>query len=185
MAGNTANALLFLINTLFGLYLAIVLLRINLQLVRADFFNPLAQFIWQATQPLLHIPSRYIPRWRHLDIAALLLLFVIAFINIRLDIAIMGWAVGIGPSLFLTVLKLLVLALNLYTFTILAQAVMSWLGPNVHGPASALLWNINEPLLRPVRRYIPPLGGIDLSPLLIILGLQVIARLIPLHYVFR
>lgn len=185
MGGNAANALLFLLNTLFGLYLAIVLLRIHLQLVRADFFNPLAQFIWQATQPLLQWPSRYVPRWRHLDIAALLLLYVIAFINIRLDIAIMGWSVSIGPSLYIAVLKLLILALNLYTFTILAQAIMSWLGPNVHGPATALLWNINEPFLRPVRRYLPPLGGIDLTPLLVILGLQVVARLIPLHYAFR
>ena len=185
MAGNTANALLFLVNTLFGLYLAIVLLRISLQLVRADFFNPLAQFIWQATQPLLQYPARYIPRWRHLDITALIFLYLIAFINIRLDVLIMGWSLGIIPSLYIAVLKLMILTLNLYSFTVLAQALLSWLGPNTHGPASALLWNINEPLMRPVRRYIPPIGGLDLSPLVVILGLQVVARLIPLHYAFR
>ena len=185
MAGNTTNALLFLINTLFTLYMAVVLLRITLQLVKADFFNPLAQFIWKSTQPLLQYPARYIPRWRHLDIAALLLLFLLAFINIRVDALIMGWTLGILPSLYISILKLLILGLNLFSFTVLLQALMSWLGPNVHGPANALLWNINEPLLRPVRRFIPPIGGLDLSPLIVILGLQVLARLIPLHYAFR
>lgn len=185
MSGNVGNALLFLTNSLFGLYLSIVMLRIGLQLVNADFFNPLAQFIWRATQPLLQLPARYIPRWRKLDVTALLFLWLLAFINIRLDIAILGWSIGIAPSIYIALLKLFVLGLNLYSFCILAQAIMSWVGPNAHGPANSLLWSINEPILRPVRRYIPPIGGMDLSPLVVILSLQVVARLIPLHYLLR
>jgi YggT family protein len=185
MSGNVDNALLFLVNSLFGVYLAILILRIALQLVHADFFNPLAQFIWRATQPVLQYPARYIPRWRNLDVAALLFLWLLAFINIRLDVTILGWSIGIAPSIYIAILKLFVLSLNLYSFCILAQAIMSWVGPNAHGPANSLLWSINEPILRPVRRYIPPLGGIDISPLIVILSLQVLARLIPLHYLLR
>ncbi len=185
MTGNVDNALLFLINSLFGLYLAVLMLRIALQLVRADFYNPLAQFIWQVTQPLLQYPAKYIPRWRNLDIAALLFLWVLAFINICIDIAILGWSMNILASLYIAILKLIILALNLYSFCILAQAIMSWVGPNARSPVNSLLWSLNEPILRPVRRAIPPLGGIDISPLIVILGLQVLARLIPLHYLLR
>lgn len=185
MSSNVDSALLFLINTLFSLYLAVLVLRITLQLVRADFYNPLAQFIWQITQPILQWPARYIPRWRNLDTSALLLLWLLAFINIRLDVAILDWSVGIAPSMYIAVLKLIILTLNLFSFCILAQAILSWVGPGAHGPATSMLWSINEPLLRPVRRYIPPLGGIDISPLVVILGLQVLARLIPLHYLLR
>lgn len=187
MNGNVDNALLFLINSLFGLYLAVLILRISLQLVRADFYNPLAQFIWQVTQPLLQFPARYIPRWRNLDITALLFLWLLAIINIWLDIAILGWGSRVNAAHFVVwpVFKLIILALNLFSFCILAQAILSWVGPGAHGPASSLLWSINEPFLRPVRRYIPPLGGLDISPLIVILGLQVLARLIPLHYLLR
>ena len=185
MTGNGVSALLFLINSLFGLYLAILMLRVGLQLVRADFFNPLAQFIWQSTQPILQWPSRYIPRWRNVDITALLFLWLLAFINIRLDVAILDWSIGIGPSIYIALLKLFSLGLNLYSFCILAQAIMSWVGPNTRNPANTLLWSINEPILRPVRRYLPPLGGMDISPLLVILALQVIVRLIPLHPFLR
>jgi YggT family protein len=83
------------------------------------------------------------------------------------------------------VLKLLVLTVNLYTFTIFIQAIMSWLGPGVRNPASNILWSMNEPLLRPARRLIPPLSGLDLSPLVVILLLQVLNRLLPLPGAFR
>lgn len=185
MSGNVGNALLFLTNTLFGLYMAILILRITLQLVKADFYNPLAQFIWQMTQPLLQWPARYLPRWRNLDTTALLLLWILAFINIRLDISILNWNAGIGSSLLFSVFKVMVLTLNLFSFTLLAQAVLSWVGPGAHGPASSLLWSVNEPLLRPVRQYLQPIGGIDISPLILILSLQVVSRLIPLHYLLR
>ena len=185
MNGNVDNALLFLINTLFGLYLAILMLRVWLQVVRADFYNPLAQFIWRVTHPILQYPARYIPRWRNVDIAALLFMWLLATINIFIDVTILDWSTNILACLYIALLKLAILGLNLYSFCILAQAIMSWMNPGTPSPVNSLLWSINEPILRPVRKTIPPVAGIDFSPLVVILALQVVARLIPLHYLLR
>jgi len=78
-----------------------------------------------------------------------------------------------------------VVVCNFYFFTILIQALMSWISPGQHSPATSILWTINEPLLRPVRNVVPPIAGLDLSPLVIIIGLQVISRLLPLPGLFR
>ena len=93
--------------------------------------------------------------------------------------------VGVGSALLYTVLKLLVMLLALYTFTLFVQAILSWVGPGTQNPAATVLWSINEPLLRPVRNIIPPIGGLDLSPLAVIIALQVLSRLVPLPGVLR
>ena len=99
------------------------------------------------------------------------------------------WLVGVGlaplSSLFYAALKILVLAANLYTVTLTFQAILSWFGPGVNNPASNILWSMNEPLLRPIRRLIPSIGGLDLSPLFAIIALQVVVMLIPLPTIFR
>ncbi len=179
MTSNVDNALLFLLNTLFGLYNAALLLRVLLQWLRTDFYNPLVQFIWQITQPPMDL-LKFIPRWRRLDIAALLLAWILTLINLQLALSIAGYKAGLGILLLSSILNLVVLLINIYTVTILVQALMSWISQGVHTPATALLWSLNEPLLRPVRQYLPPIGGLDLSPLFVILALQVVRRLIPL-----
>lgn len=181
---NTGSALLFLVDTLFQLYLAIVLLRIVLQLVRADFYNPLAQFIWRATQPVVYL-QRAIPYWQRLDSAALLLAWLLACVNVWAVVALSGFSTNPANYLLFGALKLVVLALNLYSLCIFVQVLISWLGPGAHSPATSMLWSITEPLLRPVRRYLPPLGGLDFSPLLVLLALQVVVRLIPLPVLLR
>jgi len=184
---NANNALLFLVDTLFALYIVVVLLRVLLQLSRADFFNPVSQFVWQVTQPVVGPMSQVIPRWRQLDIAALVFAFVLCFINIQIDLYLVPLNMAQQPvaSLWWAVLKVLVLLCNLYFFTILIQVLFSWLAPGTHTPATAVLWSLNEPLLRPIRQYIPPIGGLDISPLVVIIGLQVISRLLPLPGLFR
>lgn len=182
MTGNTGNALLFLLNTLFGLYNAVLLLRVLLQWVRADFYNPLAQFIWHITQPPLDL-LRFIPRWRRIDIACVLLAWVLTLINLQLALSILGLKAGVGVLLLASLLNLVVLLINIYTITILVQAVLSWVGQGSYSPASSLLWSLNEPLLRPIRQFLPPISGLDLSPLFVIILLQVVRRLIPLSLV--
>lgn len=179
MANQTYDALLFLLNTLFGLYCAALLLRVILQWVRADFYNPLAQFIWQITHPPLDT-LKFIPRWRNLDIAALLLAWVLVLINLQLALSLSGANVSFGSVLANSVMNLMVLVLNIFTISIFVQAIMSWVNQGAHSPASSLLWSLNEPLLRPVRNFLPPIGGLDLSPLFVILALQVVRRLIPI-----
>lgn len=185
MQSNVDNATLFLVNTLFSLYCYALILRIALQLVRADFHNPLSQFVWRITNPPVAPLRRVVPRWQQLDVPAILVGLVVVLVNLLLALAILNVSAGPLLLLWLALLKLIVLTINLLTFTILIQAVMSWFGASMHSPAASLLWNINEPMLRPIRRLIPPIGGLDLSPLFVIIALQVISRLIPLSYALR
>lgn len=187
MYGNANDALKFLIDTLFALYIIVVLLRILLRFARADFFNPISQFVWQVTQPPVGLMSRAIPNWGRLDIAAALFVLVLCFLNIQIDLWLYSSEVRINPLMpfFWAPLKAVVLLCNLYFFTILVQVLVSWLSPGTHSPATAVLWTLNEPLLRPVRQYIPPIGGLDISPLVVIIALQVFSRLLPLPGLFR
>lgn len=170
------NPLPFLINTLLGLYLCALLLRTALQFTRADFYNPLAQFIWMITQKPVELLQRVIPYWKRVDVAALVLAYVVAAINVWLILALADLSVNPIYLLLLAFLKLLLVTLHLYAFCIFVQALLSWLGPGMHSPASSLLWSITEPLLRPVRQFLPPIGGLDFSPLLVLLVLMVLAR---------
>lgn len=185
MTSNIDNAGLFLVNTLFSLYAYILLLRVLLQWNRADFYNPLAQFVWKVTNPPTQVLRQVIPRYKQLDIPALVIFSLVVLLNMIIDLVILDVSAGVIGLLAITLMKMLVLAINLMTFCILVQAVMSWFGSSMHSPASSLLFVINEPLLRPARRLIPPIGGLDLSPLVVILILQVINRLIPLSYALR
>jgi len=185
MGANTSNALFYLISTLFEVYLWIVMLRMMLQIVRADFYNPISQLVWQLTQPLVR-PLQYVfPKWRQYDSAAAVVLVVIAVVYVFVATAVVGYSVGILGAVWYALLKLIVLVLNLYTFALVVQAILSWVGPGVNNPAGSILWSINEPLLRPVRRVIPPFSGLDLSPLVVIVALQFLKLLIPLPGIFR
>jgi YggT family protein len=185
MSANTSNALFYLVTTLFEVYLWIVMLRIILQFVRADFYNPISQLIWQLTQPIVRPLQKIFPKLRQLDTAALLLLLTVAIVYVFVAAAVLGLGIGAPEALWYALLKLIVLLLNLYTFALVIQAILSWVGPGVNNPAGSILWSINEPLLRPVRRVIPPFSGLDLSPLVVIVALQFVKLLIPLPGIFR
>ena len=184
MNGNLAAAILFLVNTLFGLYAMVVLLRFLLQLVRADFYNPLSQFVVKATNPLLRPLRRAIPGAFGIDFAALLLFYLVALVTVALLAAIAGISLPVMWLLGYAFLKCILLVLHLYFFTILVQAILSWFSPG-WSPVAVTLHTLNAPLLRPFRKIIPPLGGIDLSPLFAIILLQFLTFLVPLPYPLR
>lgn len=185
MGANAANALLFLVTTLFDLVLWIYLLRILLQLCRADFYNPISQAIFKATRFPTDWLRPYLPSVRNVNLAAALALAVLAVVYIYVVTSMLGFSINAGSALWYASLKLVGLTINLYTLTLFVQAIMSWLGPGVNNPASNILWSLNEPLLRPVRRILPTMGGLDLAPLVVILLLQVANRLLPLPGAFR
>ncbi|TJY59373.1 YggT family protein [Sinimarinibacterium sp. CAU 1509] len=185
MGANASNAALFLLTTLFDLVLWLFMLRIILQWVRADFYNPISQGIWRATRYPTDWLRGVIPAVGKLNTGAALVVLAIALIYVYSVTGLLGFGVSVLSAVWFAILKTGVLAVNLYTFTLFVQAIMSWLGPGVNNPASNILWSINEPLLRPVRRIIPPLSGLDLSPLAVILLLQVLNRLLPLPGIFR
>ena len=185
MGANVNNALFFLVSTLFDLYLWLMILRVLLQVVRADFYNPISQFVWQVTQLPVKPLAAIIPRWRRLDLAAMLLGYLIAIVYLYVVMSMLGIRVDGIYILWLAFLKLITLTLKLYTFTVFVQAILSWFGPGTQNPAGSILWSLNEPLLRPIRRAIPALGGLDLTPLIAIIVLQVLILLVPLAPVLR
>ena len=179
MTFNTGNALVFLVDVVFGLYIGVLLLRYILQVVQADFYNPLSQFVWQVTNPPVIPLQRIIPRWQRHDFAALVIAYLLSAVNVRLDLALSGFGLAVPDLLVWALVKLIILTCNLYFFSILIQAIMSWVSPGMPTPAQAVLWSINEPLLRPVRSVLPPVAGLDLSPIVVLIALQLLVRLLP------
>jgi len=167
-------ALIYIIDVMLGLYATAVLLRFLLQWTRASFYNPLAQAIVRLTNPLLLPLRRLIPGWRGLDLAALLLTFLIQLLNVAIVCWLLDFPLAAGPLLWWTLLRIIYLLIMLFTFTILIEAVLSWLSQARAGPGANLLWSINAPILRPLRRHIPPVAGLDFSPLIALVALQAI-----------
>lgn len=172
------NAGQFLVNTAFGLYILVVMLRFLLQLVRADFYNPLSQFIVKATRPVLHPMRRVIPGLAGVDTAALVLMLLLQMLQIALTLGMAGHSLGLLALLLLSVAELASMALKVFLFAIIIQVVISWVNPGAYNPVTSLLYSLTEPLLAPARRLIPPISGLDLSPLVVLVLLQLTSMLI-------
>ncbi|MEJ2590639.1 MAG: YggT family protein [Candidatus Thiodiazotropha sp.] len=172
------NPLVFLIQTLFGVYILAVLLRFLLQTVRADFYNPISQFLVKATNPPLKILRRLIPGFGGIDIASLVLAWALQALELLLVLTITSGTVSlIGPLLW-AIPNLVELVINIYLFAILIQVILSWVSPGNYNPASALIYSLTAPILRPAQRLLPPMGGLDLSPMLVMIGLVLLKMLL-------
>jgi len=178
MGGSyVGNAATFLIETLFGLYILIVMLRFLLQWARADFYNPISQFIVKATQAPLAPLRRVIPGIANLDLAAALLMFALKFIELWLITGLLGISPQIVGVAMMSIAELFGLLINVFLFSILIQVIISWVNPGMYNPVMGLLHTLNEPLLAPARRVIPPISGLDLSPIVVIIVLQLVSML--------
>jgi YggT family protein len=173
-----ANPLEFLVTTLFSLYILAVMLRFLLGAVRADFYNPVSQFLVRITNPLLIPMRKVIPSVGKYDTSALLLMLLLQVASIGLVVLLRGISVSFFTLLIAAVGELMMLVINVFMFAIVIQVVLSWVNPGNYNPVTALLYSITSPIMRPIQRIIPPLSGIDLSPLVAIIGLQVLRMLI-------
>jgi YggT family protein len=172
MGGYFGNAAVFLIQTAFGLYILAVLLRFLLQWVRADFYNPVSQFLVKITTPLLRPLRRAIPGFGGIDFASVVLMLALQLIELVLVTQLLGQPLSVGGLMVLAVAELLSLLIKVFLFSILIQVILSWVRPGDHSPVSLLLYQLNEPLLAPARRIIPTISGLDLSPILVLVLLQ-------------
>ena len=173
-----SNAGTFLVHTIFGLIMLVFMLRFIMQLVRADFHNPVSQFVVKVTNPVLRPLRRFIPGLFGMDLASVLVLVVLQVGELFLVAMILGVAIQPAGLVVMSIAELLDLALKVFLFSILIQVVLSWVNPHGHNPVAGLLYSITEPLLRPARRLLPAIGGFDLSPILVIVGLQLISMLV-------
>ena len=172
------NPLEFLITTLFSLYIMVVMLRFILGAVRADFYNPVSQFLVRVTNPLLIPMRKVIPSIRQYDTSALLLMLLLQLLSLTIIVMLRGVSVPFIYLLLAAIGELVVLAFNVFIFAIVIQVIISWVNPGTYNPVNALLHSITRPVLAPVQRLIPPVSGIDLSPLVALIGLQVLKMLV-------
>ncbi|GAB2994487.1 YggT family protein [Psychrosphaera aestuarii] len=161
----------FLINTLFDLYLMVAILRVWLQLVRADFYNPVSQFIVKATNPVLIPLRRVIPGIGGVDWAGVLLIFIVAFAKVTTLQLVFGESFPWIGLLIASLISVVKEVFSLLFWVTIIRAILSWISQG-YNPIEALLHQLTEPLLAPVRKVIPPLGGLDLSLLVFLIGLQ-------------
>ncbi|MBV2134111.1 YggT family protein [Pseudomonas sp. MAP12] len=174
------TAAIYVLQTLGSLYLLIVLLRFTLQLVRADFYNPLCQFAVKATKPLLNPLRKVIPGFGGLDLASLVLALLIQLLLMALTLLLMGYGIGgLLPQLLIwAVIGVTALLLKIFFFALIVSVILSWVAPGSYNPGAQLVNQICEPLLMPIRRLLPNLGGLDISPIFAFIALQLIDMLV-------
>ena len=186
MSGESylANAGIYLINIVFFIFILAVMLRFLLQTIRADFYNPICQTLITITNPALKPLRRWIPGFMGIDWPSIILMILLQTLEISL-IALLVSGHLPPPISFpvIIVSKLLFMLIYVYIFVIIIQAIISWIQPGSYSPFTVLLYQLSEPLVSPVRRYIPAAGGIDWSLLiiLILLNLALILLVAPLQ----
>lgn len=169
MPANFASALSFIVGSLAQLYLFVLILRLLLPWFRADFHNPIAQAILKVTSPLVIPLRRILPPVGRIDTATLVVAFIITYLTILVLLLIRGATASIGAIALSSVVYLILFTLRLFVFAIIVRVILSWLAPSGYNPAMAIIYSITDPLLRPFRRIIPPMGGFDLSPIFAII----------------
>ena len=172
------NPLLFLVDILFQLYATALLIRVLLQWVRADFYNPISQFIVKITNPPVKPLRKIIPGFGGIDIATLLLAVIVLAIKVMIVYQTLNPLV----ILLLSSGQALLLLLSIFLYSIIIQAVLSWVNPDPYNPVVSLLNSITFPVLKHFRRLIPPISGMDISPIFAIIALMFIQY--SLRYLF-
>ena len=172
------NALTFLVQVAFGLYIFILMLRVLLQVFRADYFNPLSQVVVKLTEPVLAPLRRVVPSVGRIEGGALIVLLAAQMIEYWLVLGVRGAEPSLSGLAVVSVAELLDLCTTVFFWAILIRVVLSWINPGLRHPASDIVYSLTEPVLEPARRLLPAMGGFDLSPILVLVGLQLVNLLL-------
>ena len=172
------RAIIFIIDTIASLVTLLLLLRFWLPWVGADFRNPMAQGILQATSPLINPLRRFIPAIGRIDTATVLLALVVQAIAVTIVLLLVGAPLSVRFILISSFFELVKLSLLMFTFAIFIRIILSWVSPGTYNPATAIIANLTDPILRPFRRLIPPVGGFDISPIFAIILLGALSILV-------
>ncbi len=177
------DPLVFLIDTLFSLYILAVALRFLLQWTQADFYNPISQFLVKITHPPLRIMRRFIPALGRIDSSSLVLALILQMIANFSILALKGLSISVVALVLLSFTDLIKMLLDIFVYAIFAAAILSWFAAGSYSSASSILYSLTEPLLNVCRRVLPDLGGVDLSPLVALVLLQLAKMMVlpPLH----
>jgi len=170
------NVGFFLISTLFTLYIGLIMVRFLLAANRASFYNPISQFIVQVTNPVLTPLRRVVPSIGKIDSAAILLMLALQLLQIILLLLLQGQGISFFPLLAVAVVKLLEMLIYIHIIALIVLAVLSWVNPGAYqmqNPLVGILHSITAPILRPLRKIIPSIGMVDMTPFAAIILLYV------------
>jgi YggT family protein len=173
--GALTEVLAYLLQTVLSLFLLVVMLRFLLQVVRADFYNPISQFLVKVTNPMILPLRKLVPGLWGLDMATLVLLVLVQVAGIAAMLLLNNVALP-NPLLLLlwAVIGIAGLVVNFYFFALLATIIISWVAPGSSNPAVYLLRQVTEPVMAPFRRLLPSMGGLDFSPILVFIGINIL-----------
>ncbi len=175
---NPTGAVNYLVSTIIDLYIAAILLRLLLQWVRADFYNPLCQFLVKVTNPVLVPARRIVPSVGRLDTASVAVMFLLELIQLVIISQLSEAGFELQFMLLFSLRKLLVTLLMTYFVLIIARVIVSWIGSQSRHPLIPLIYQLTEPVLRPFSKLVPPISGIDLSPLFALIALRFLLLLL-------
>jgi YggT family protein len=167
--GYFANAGQIVIQFVFVALVTLIVLRVLLQWVRANFYNPICQFVYKATNPVLMPLRKIIPAWRNLDIAGVVLAWLVTALKLVLLYATVGQTLGVLGLAVLALADLIDFVLLLYIVLVLARVVISFAGADSYHPIVPPILQLTEPVMKPFRRLIPNIGGLDFSPVIVLL----------------
>lgn len=174
-----SNAGVFLVSTLFGLYILAIMLRLILQMVRADFYNPVSRFLVKVTNPALKHLRRFVPGFAGIDMASVIVMLGLQMLQFYIITVLRNFpAPDILGLVLYSFVELVTLGFYVFLVSIFILAILSWINPGQYNPVNNLLHQITEPVLRPARRLLPPMSGLDLSPLLAMVGLWLVKLLL-------
>ena len=175
MGQSVGNAGVFLVMTLVNLYLFIVMLRFILQFSQADFYNPISQAIAKATSPLVNPLQKALKPVGRVSIATLVIAFFVKLVGIALVFIIAGQGVPPVVNLLLGSLTgVITTLLDIYFYALIGSIILSWVAPQSSHPGAMLIFQITEPVMSPVRNILPSMGGLDLSPIFVFIGINVL-----------
>jgi len=179
MSGNyVTDPVGFLVEILFGLLILAIMLRFLLQFLQANPYNQISQTLVRLTQPVLAPIRRVVPTGKRIDTASILAMLILQFIALSLLMMIAGRGLNPAFLLVLSLSELINLLLNVFLFAVIIRVILSWVNPGAHHPGIELLDNITEPVMAPARRLIPSMGGLDLSPIAVIIGISLLKMLL-------
>ena len=179
MGSQLGSAGLLLVNTLINIYLLMLMMRFLLQASRADYYNPISQSVVKVTQPVVRPFQGFLRPVGRFDLATLAAAFLIKVISIILILQIAGY--GMPPIAGIAIAGVAALAsgiLKIYFFALIVMIILSWVAPQASHPGALLVMQLVEPIMAPVRKVIPPLGMIDLSPIVVFISISLLDNLV-------
>lgn len=167
------NSAIFILRTVFELYIMVLILRVFLQVIGANYFNPVSQLVVKLTAPAVKPLRKLVPGFKGVDLGIILAIYLLEIIKVSLIIKLQvgAWA-PITTALILGVRESFLQLAMLLFYMIILRIILSWIANPAMGAIQEVSYSVTEPVLAPVRRLIPPVSGFDLSPITVLFLIQ-------------